>query len=86
MLSEAWTPLKIKFNWDASFWTKQMSTLGKLSYWTMPLDGSFLYITFIYAVLHTRIMSNLIYTFQEENSSVFKPSKIGFKVLDELRV
>ncbi|KAG1931485.1 tripartite motif-containing protein [Pimephales promelas] len=30
MLSEAWTPLKIKFNWDASFWTKQMSTLGKL--------------------------------------------------------
>ncbi|KAL1271473.1 hypothetical protein QQF64_030489, partial [Cirrhinus molitorella] len=30
MLSEAWTPLKIKFNWDASFWTKQMSTLGQL--------------------------------------------------------
>ncbi|XP_016138437.1 tripartite motif-containing protein 66-like isoform X1 [Sinocyclocheilus grahami] len=30
MLSEAWTSLKIKFNWDASFWTKQMSTLGQL--------------------------------------------------------
>ncbi|XP_026112404.1 tripartite motif-containing protein 66-like isoform X2 [Carassius auratus] len=30
MLSEAWTQLKIKFNWDASFWTKQMSTLGQL--------------------------------------------------------
>ncbi|XP_017212532.2 tripartite motif-containing protein 66 isoform X2 [Danio rerio] len=30
MLSEAWSPLKIKFNWDASFWTKQMSTLGQL--------------------------------------------------------
>uniref|UniRef100_A0A671SPR7 Tripartite motif containing 66 n=1 Tax=Sinocyclocheilus anshuiensis TaxID=1608454 RepID=A0A671SPR7_9TELE len=42
MLSEAWTSLKIKFNWDASFWTKQMSTLGKLSYWTMALDGYFL--------------------------------------------
>ncbi|TRY84198.1 hypothetical protein DNTS_025713, partial [Danionella cerebrum] len=30
MLSEHLTPLKIKFNWDASFWTKQMSTLGQL--------------------------------------------------------
>ncbi|XP_057185504.1 tripartite motif-containing protein 66 isoform X2 [Triplophysa rosa] len=30
MLSESWAPLKIKFNWDASFWTKQMSTLGQL--------------------------------------------------------
>ncbi|XP_051993988.1 tripartite motif-containing protein 66-like isoform X2 [Xyrauchen texanus] len=30
MLSESWPPLKIKFNWDASFWTKQMSTLGQL--------------------------------------------------------
>uniref|UniRef100_A0A3B1KJP8 Tripartite motif containing 66 n=2 Tax=Astyanax mexicanus TaxID=7994 RepID=A0A3B1KJP8_ASTMX len=29
--SEAWAPLKIKFNWDASFWTKQISTLGQLS-------------------------------------------------------
>ncbi|TUY89845.1 Tripartite motif-containing protein 66 [Bagarius yarrelli] len=29
--SETWTPLKIKFNWDASFWTKQISTLGQLS-------------------------------------------------------
>lgn len=37
MLSEAWSPLKIKFNWDASFWTKQMSTLGKLSFWIMAL-------------------------------------------------
>ncbi|XP_072516242.1 tripartite motif-containing protein 66 [Salminus brasiliensis] len=31
MHSEAWAPLKIKFNWDASFWTKQISTLGQLS-------------------------------------------------------
>ncbi|XP_042582757.1 tripartite motif-containing protein 66 [Cyprinus carpio] len=30
MLSEAWTQLKIKFNWDASFWTKNNSTLGQL--------------------------------------------------------
>lgn len=30
MLSDSWAPLKIKFNWDASFWTKQMSTLGQL--------------------------------------------------------
>ncbi|XP_060796705.1 tripartite motif-containing protein 66 isoform X2 [Neoarius graeffei] len=29
--SETWTPLKIKFNWDASFWTKQISALGQLS-------------------------------------------------------
>ncbi|XP_066504323.1 tripartite motif-containing protein 66 isoform X2 [Hoplias malabaricus] len=29
--SEAWAPLKIKFNWDASFWTKQISTLGQLT-------------------------------------------------------
>ncbi|KAF7703447.1 tripartite motif-containing protein 66 [Silurus meridionalis] len=29
--SETWAPLKIKFNWDASFWTKQISTLGQLS-------------------------------------------------------
>lgn len=27
--SETWAPLKIKFNWDASFWTKQISTLGE---------------------------------------------------------
>lgn len=27
--SESWAPLKIKFNWDASFWTKQISTLGE---------------------------------------------------------
>ncbi|XP_027023769.2 tripartite motif-containing protein 66 [Tachysurus fulvidraco] len=29
--SETWAPLKMKFNWDASFWTKQISTLGQLS-------------------------------------------------------
>ncbi|KAK3533824.1 hypothetical protein QTP70_032166 [Hemibagrus guttatus] len=28
--SETWAPLKIKFNWDASFWTKQISTLVPL--------------------------------------------------------
>uniref|UniRef100_A0A672MN33 Tripartite motif containing 66 n=1 Tax=Sinocyclocheilus grahami TaxID=75366 RepID=A0A672MN33_SINGR len=71
MLSEAWTPLKIKFNWDASFWTKQMSTLGKPSYWTMPLDGYF-YNFYICC----------IFTFQEGNSSVFKPSKTGQLVVE----
>ncbi|XP_077420370.1 tripartite motif-containing protein 66 isoform X1 [Vanacampus margaritifer] len=29
--SESWSPVKIKFNWDASYWTKQMSSLGQLS-------------------------------------------------------
>ncbi|XP_048119665.1 tripartite motif-containing protein 66 [Alosa alosa] len=28
---DSWAPLKIKFNWDASFWTKQISTLGQLT-------------------------------------------------------
>lgn len=28
--SDSWSPVKIKFNWDASYWTKQMSSLGKL--------------------------------------------------------
>lgn len=27
--SDSWSPVKIKFNWDASYWTKQMSSLGK---------------------------------------------------------
>ncbi|XP_041650339.1 tripartite motif-containing protein 66 isoform X2 [Cheilinus undulatus] len=26
-----WSPVKIKFNWDASYWTKQISTLGQLN-------------------------------------------------------
>ncbi|XP_062869487.1 tripartite motif-containing protein 66 [Trichomycterus rosablanca] len=29
--TETLSSLKIKFNWDASFWTKQISTLGQLS-------------------------------------------------------
>ncbi|XP_037102751.1 tripartite motif-containing protein 66 isoform X1 [Syngnathus acus] len=29
--SETWNPVKIKFNWDASYWTKQMSSLGQLT-------------------------------------------------------
>ncbi|XP_035382419.1 tripartite motif-containing protein 66 isoform X3 [Electrophorus electricus] len=29
--SETWAPLKVKFNWDAGFWTQQISTLGQLS-------------------------------------------------------
>ncbi|XP_061669733.1 tripartite motif-containing protein 66 isoform X2 [Syngnathoides biaculeatus] len=29
--SESWSPVKIKFNWDASYWTKQMSSLGQLT-------------------------------------------------------
>lgn len=27
--SDSWSPLKIKFNWDASYWTKQISSFGK---------------------------------------------------------
>lgn len=27
--SDSWSPVKIKFNWDASYWTKQISSLGK---------------------------------------------------------
>ncbi|XP_077569214.1 tripartite motif-containing protein 66 isoform X2 [Stigmatopora nigra] len=29
--SETWNPVKIKFNWDASYWTKQMASLGQLT-------------------------------------------------------
>ncbi|XP_029001314.2 LOW QUALITY PROTEIN: tripartite motif-containing protein 66 [Betta splendens] len=29
--SDAWSPVKIKFNWDASYWTKQISSLGQLT-------------------------------------------------------
>ncbi|KAM9409414.1 tripartite motif-containing protein 66 isoform 2-T4 [Pholidichthys leucotaenia] len=29
--SESWSPVKIKFNWDASYWTKQISCLGQLT-------------------------------------------------------
>ncbi|XP_047437506.1 uncharacterized protein trim66 isoform X2 [Mugil cephalus] len=29
--SETWSPVKIKFNWDASYWTKQISSLGQLT-------------------------------------------------------
>ncbi|XP_061819946.1 tripartite motif-containing protein 66 isoform X1 [Nerophis lumbriciformis] len=29
--SDTWSPVKIKFNWDASYWTKQMSSLGQLT-------------------------------------------------------
>ncbi|XP_074523380.1 tripartite motif-containing protein 66 isoform X2 [Halichoeres trimaculatus] len=29
--SDPWSPVKIKFNWDASYWTKQISTLGQLN-------------------------------------------------------
>ncbi|XP_057704744.1 tripartite motif-containing protein 66 isoform X2 [Corythoichthys intestinalis] len=29
--SETWSPVKIKFNWDASYWTKQMASLGQLT-------------------------------------------------------
>ncbi|KAM6980636.1 tripartite motif-containing protein 66 [Aplochiton taeniatus] len=28
---DSWAPVKIKFNWDASYWTKQMSSLGQLT-------------------------------------------------------
>ncbi|XP_041862641.1 uncharacterized protein trim66 isoform X2 [Melanotaenia boesemani] len=30
-LSDSWSPVKIKFNWDASYWTKQISSLGQLT-------------------------------------------------------
>lgn len=26
--SDSWSPVRIKFNWDASYWTKQISSLG----------------------------------------------------------
>ncbi|KAF7662392.1 hypothetical protein LDENG_00237920 [Lucifuga dentata] len=29
--SDSWGPVKIKFNWDASYWTKQISSLGQLT-------------------------------------------------------
>ncbi|KAG7458358.1 tripartite motif-containing protein 66 [Solea senegalensis] len=29
--SDSWSPVKIKFNWDASYWMKQISTLGQLT-------------------------------------------------------
>nr|XP_019954233.1 PREDICTED: uncharacterized protein LOC109636745 isoform X2 [Paralichthys olivaceus] len=29
--SESWSPVKIKFNWDASYWMKQISSLGQLT-------------------------------------------------------
>uniref|UniRef100_H3C4I7 Tripartite motif containing 66 n=1 Tax=Tetraodon nigroviridis TaxID=99883 RepID=H3C4I7_TETNG len=29
--SDSWSPPKIKFNWDASYWTKQISSFGKLT-------------------------------------------------------
>ena len=25
---DSWLPVKIKFNWDASYWTKQVASLG----------------------------------------------------------
>ncbi|XP_070762168.1 tripartite motif-containing protein 66 [Enoplosus armatus] len=31
LLSDSWSPVKIKFNWDASYWTKQVSSLGQLT-------------------------------------------------------
>ncbi|XP_008288642.1 tripartite motif-containing protein 66 [Stegastes partitus] len=31
LLPESWSPIKIKFNWDASYWTKQISSLGQLT-------------------------------------------------------
>ncbi|KAK5874010.1 hypothetical protein PBY51_018998 [Eleginops maclovinus] len=29
--SDSWSPVKIKLNWDASYWTKQISSLGQLT-------------------------------------------------------
>nr|XP_046244068.1 tripartite motif-containing protein 66 isoform X2 [Scatophagus argus] len=29
--SDSWSPVKIKFDWDASYWTKQISSLGQLT-------------------------------------------------------
>ncbi|XP_062271641.1 tripartite motif-containing protein 66 [Scomber scombrus] len=28
---DSWSPMKIRFNWDASYWTKQISSLGQLT-------------------------------------------------------
>ncbi|XP_035986658.1 tripartite motif-containing protein 66 isoform X2 [Fundulus heteroclitus] len=29
--ADSWSPVKIKFNWDASYWTKQISSFGQLT-------------------------------------------------------
>ncbi|XP_040900764.1 uncharacterized protein trim66 isoform X2 [Toxotes jaculatrix] len=29
--SDSWSPVKIRFNWDASYWMKQISSLGQLT-------------------------------------------------------
>ncbi|XP_056269396.1 tripartite motif-containing protein 66 [Pseudoliparis swirei] len=29
--SDSWSPVRIKFNWDASYWMKQISSLGQLT-------------------------------------------------------
>lgn len=29
--SDSWSPVRIKFNWDASYWTKQISSLGNMN-------------------------------------------------------
>lgn len=29
--TDSWSPVKIKFNWDASYWTKQISSFGQLT-------------------------------------------------------
>ncbi|XP_068197077.1 tripartite motif-containing protein 66 [Antennarius striatus] len=31
LVSDSWTPIKIRFNWDASYWTQQVSSLGQLT-------------------------------------------------------
>ncbi|XP_017297681.1 tripartite motif-containing protein 66 [Kryptolebias marmoratus] len=29
--TDSWSPVRIKFNWDASYWTKEISSLGQLT-------------------------------------------------------
>ncbi|XP_056135396.1 tripartite motif-containing protein 66 [Lampris incognitus] len=31
LYSDSWAPLKIRFNWDASYWTQQISSFGQLA-------------------------------------------------------
>lgn len=43
---DSWSPVKIRFNWDASYWTKHISSLGKMniveaSLSTIVLHGDF---------------------------------------------
>lgn len=51
--SDSWSPVKIKFNWDASYWTKQMSSLGK----TYIIEGRQLYDSLAHSISIFKVRS-----------------------------